>query len=63
MRPGHTRLRYVASKSPDQIILFLSMLKFRVQIYGAPIWDGKRWTLWVVPPDDVSIDFKSVRLD
>jgi len=61
--PGTTRLRFVAAKKPETLVLFLSRLKFRVQIYGAPVWDGTRWTLWVVPPDDINVDFKSVRLE
>ena len=60
--PSTTRLRFITAKEPEMIVAFLARLKFRVQIYGAPVWDGAKWTLWVVPPDDIAIDFKSVRL-
>lgn len=61
--PGTTRLRYVRSKDPDQLIAFLAALTFRVQVYGSPVWDGKKWILWFVPPDDVTIDVPSGDLD
>lgn len=61
--PATTRLRFVSSKRPEALVFFLSKLRVRVQIYGAPVWDGKRWTLWFVPPDDISIDVPSVKLD
>lgn len=63
MRPATTRLRYISSKKADNLVAFLNALGFRVQIYGAPQWDGKRWYLWVVPPDDIKIDFQSIQLD
>jgi len=62
MKPATTRLRFVSAKQPATIELFLSKLGFRVQIYGAPVWDGKKWTLWFVPPDDIRKDVKSVEL-
>ena len=63
MKPATTRLRFVSSKKAETIVEFLNRIGFRVQIYGAPVWDGKRWYLWVVPPDDIKIDFQSVQLD
>lgn len=60
--PTTTRLRFIQAKTPEELTAFLGKLPMRVQIYGAPVWDGKRWTLWVVPPDDVGRDLKSVRL-
>lgn len=62
-RPHHTRLRYVQSKKPEKLVQFLASIPFRVQIYGAPVWDGKLWTLWFVPQDDISKDVKSGLLD
>lgn len=62
MKPITTRLRYVQAKSPADIQGFLDRLTIRVQIYGAPVWDGARWTLWFVPPDIMGIDVKSTRL-
>jgi len=43
-----TRLRYVSAKKPIEIVNYLKSLNIRVQIYGQPIWDGKRWYLWFV---------------
>ncbi len=61
-RPITTRLRFVNAKTQEDLTGFLDRLGFRVQIYGAPVWDGKTWTLWFVPPDDIAKDVKSVRL-
>lgn len=62
MRPLVTRLRFIKAKRPEDLTIFLASLKFRVQIYGNPVWDGKAWFLWVVPPDDEKIDLKNVDL-
>jgi len=62
MKPNTTRLRYVIGKSHDDIQGFLDNLGVRVQIYGAPVWDGTSWTLWFVPADIDGIDINSVDL-
>lgn len=62
MKPITTRLRFIQAKTPSELTAFLDRLGYRVQIYGAPVWDGKRWTLWVVPPDDVRKDLRNVKL-
>lgn len=59
--PQTTRLRFVSAKKPEQIQQFLDLLGRRVQIYGAPVWDGNRWYLWFVPNDRAS-DINSVSL-
>lgn len=59
--PSVTRLRYVIAKAPADLVDFLTSLGRRVQIYGAPVWDGKRWVLWFVP-DDRGADIQSVDL-
>ncbi len=51
-KPATTRLRYVTSKNREGIQAFLDRLGVRVEIKGAPVWDGKLWTLWFVPSDD-----------
>ena len=61
--PATTRLRFVSAKKPETIVEFLHRLGIRVQIYGAPVWDGKRWTLWFIPPDNIMIDVKSVQIN
>jgi len=63
VKPRHTRLRYISAKEPQAITDFLNQLEIRVQIYGSPQWNGKKWYLWVVPPDDNKIDLSNVDLD
>ena len=60
--PVTTRLRYVRAMDPDQIVQFFNELQIRVQIYGSPVFDGKKWICWFVPPDDVGIDVKPTEL-
>jgi hypothetical protein len=60
--PTTTRLRYVSAKKPDELSVYLRNLRFRVQIYGAPVWDGKRWTLWFVLPDDINVELGNATL-
>lgn len=61
--PLYTRLRYIRSKDPDQLTAFLGRLQYRVQIYGAPVWDGQAWTLWFVPPDDKPEEVPNIDLE
>lgn len=56
-----TRLRFVSAKTAEELPAFLTALGRRVQIYGAPVWDGKRWYLWFVPSDR-GADIKSIDL-
>jgi hypothetical protein len=60
--PPTTRLRFVQAKTPEELTKFLGRIRMRVQIYGAPVWDGDRWTLWFVPPDIAEKDVKSMRI-
>lgn len=62
MVPSVTRLRYVSARKPAELVQYLTLLGFRVQIYGNPVWDGKRWYLWFVPPDDDRKDVKNIDL-
>lgn len=57
-----TRLRYVSAKKPAQLQSYLRKLGFRVYVIGAPQWDGNRWTLWLIPPEDIRVDVKSIDL-
>lgn len=61
-KPITTRLRFVSAASPERIVEYLDRLPYRVQIYGAPVWNGRRWFLWFVPPDNVALVMKSVNL-
>ena len=62
-KPITTRLRFVASRKPERIVAFFNGLGFRVQIYGAPVFDGKRWFAWFIPSDESSVDVLSRVLD
>ncbi len=61
-RAKTTRLRWVSSKDANNLSLWLDKLGTRVQIYGAPQWNGKQWFLWYVP-NDFGADIKSIDLD
>lgn len=50
-KPVGTRLRFVSAKLPIDIVMWLNQLGARVQVYGAPVYNGKRWYLWFVPSD------------
>lgn len=60
--PKYTRLRFAKSRSPELLSAYLQRLGRRVQVYGAPVWNGKAWFLWFVP-DDRGADIKSIDLD
>jgi len=59
--PKITRLRYVSAKKPQDIVAFFAALGVRVQLYGSPTYDGKRWFAWFVPNDE-GADIKSIDL-
>lgn len=56
-----TRLRFVSAKDPKDLGLFLDQLAFRVEIKGQPVWNGSRYILFFVIPDNVA-EFSSVEL-
>ena len=60
--PSYTRLRFAKSRKPELLQQWLKLLGVRVQIYGAPVYDGKAWYLWFVP-DDSGEDINSIDLD
>jgi hypothetical protein len=60
--PSYTRLRVLIASNPVELTRFLSTLKRRVQIYGAPQFARGKWHLWFVP-DDRGSDMPSMDLD
>ncbi len=60
--PKTTRLRYVSSSDPDKLVLWTNKLGVRVQIYGSPQFNGKKWYLWFVP-NDLGEDIAPINLD
>lgn len=61
-RPKFTRLRYARTRDIDLLQSYLELLGVRVQIYGAPVFDGSKWVLWFVP-NDLGNDIPSIDLD
>lgn len=55
----NTRLRFIAAKTAGEISLAVSSLPFKVEIKGNPVFDGKRWILWFVIPDNVQ-EFRNI---
>lgn len=60
--PLVTRLRYFSSKDKERLVTICSQLSIRIEIKDI-VWDGKQHVLWFIPPDDKSIDIKSMDLD
>lgn len=58
-----TRLRWVSAKSPDDIVLFLDSLRYKVEIKGGPVRDKNRWFLWFVLPEVEGLEFESRGID
>ena len=48
-----TRLRYVASPSPEGLAAFLNRLPFKVEIKSI-VPNGNKWFCWFVLPDNVT---------
>jgi hypothetical protein len=61
-KPKTTRLRFAKSKDPAMLSAWLDALGGRVQVYGCPQFDGKRWVLWFVPSDEGN-DINSIDID
>jgi len=40
-------LKHFTSRNPQGIEMFLNTL-VDTTILGAPVWDGKKWTVWVL---------------
>lgn len=48
-----TRLRYVSSKNPDDIVSYLNeLIPYKVEIKGNPTYAKGKWFLWFVLPED-----------
>lgn len=57
-----TRLRFISSKSAKELALAVSKLRFKVEIKGGPIKDGKRWYIFFVIPEIEGFNWDSVDL-
>ena len=47
-----TRLRFIVSKTASGLSDAVSLLPFKVEIKGAPVFSNKKWYLWFVIPDN-----------
>lgn len=56
-----TRLRYISAKDPDLLSVAISSLPFKVEVKG-PVFDGKRWFIWFVIPDNVPDTFSNINI-
>lgn len=54
-----TRLRYVYSKDVEKLVQFCSELSFKIEIKGAPVFQGGKWFLFFILPENEAIEFKS----
>lgn len=55
-----TKLRYIMAASPDEIVLAVERLPFKVEIKGQPLQIKKDWILFFTIQDN--IEFKSLNL-
>jgi len=46
------RVVFIRSKKAEVVELILNRLSGKTDILGAPVWDGKRWIVWMVTEDD-----------
>ena len=56
-----TRLRFLSAGTPDELSEGVSALPFKVEIKGQPVYQGSRWHVFFVIPDNVE-DFGNVNL-
>ena len=48
-----TRLRYFSSKNPDDIVEIVNSLPHKIEIKGTPVYDGKKFYLFYIQPDNI----------
>lgn len=62
MTVSSTRLRFISAKAAADLSVAVSSLPFKVEIKGAPVFDGTKWFLWFIIPDEVDSKFQNVEL-
>lgn len=60
--PKSTRLRYLKAKTEEEVSAAVTRLPFKVEIKGAPVWNGKRWVLWFVLPEEDGIEMGNMEI-
>lgn len=54
----HTRFRYIRSKSLQKIMEYINTLPYKIEIKGGVTWDGKKYLVSFVPPEDKNLKEK-----
>ena len=62
MAISSTRLRYISSGDLDELMAFVSLLPFKIEIKGAPSLVNKKWFLFFVIPEIDGFEWNSVNL-
>lgn len=62
MSISNTRIRYIASKDINKVINAVNSLGFKIEIKGAPVYDGKLWRLFFILPESELIDLKNLEI-
>jgi len=58
----NTRIRYISSKSIDDIMAFVNGLPYKVEIKGNPVPKGNKWFLFYILPEVNVRDFGNLEL-
>ena len=59
----NTRIRYISSKSIDDIMAFVKGLSYKVEIKGNPVDKGNKWFLFYILPEISVQDFGNLELN
>jgi len=60
----YTRLRYICSKTPADLIKYINNLPYKVEIKGNPVlFKGKMYLYFVLPESDLVKEIASGDLD
>lgn len=57
-----TRIRYIASRDIDKIMQAVNALPFKIEVKGAPTFDGKMWRLFFILPESELLDFTNLEI-
>lgn len=58
-RPINTRIRFVRSKEIEKIISYVNGLPYRIEIKGGIQFNGKKYFLSFILPDEISLKEKN----
>lgn len=58
-----TKLRYIASKSPERLVEYVNTIPYKIEIKGNAIFVKNKWFLWFNLPDHLEKEIASGDLD